>query len=481
MASHDTPTHAGCEVCGREMAKAKRVHAGKRYCDTCYPRLFKRRMCLGCGNLARLPVFDQVTHCVACERAGPCVRCGKTEFESELRTQYGAVCKSCVPYFRAAEHCEVCGKLSRRLARSESTGMRQCPKCSGPEQATCMSCRRYRVLIKGQNGVDRCEPCTTKPDHPCGSCGVLMPAGRGRECEECGWKRVFQNRLKINSKGFSADCIAALFTQFGDWLLDRVGAHKAALTINGHYRFFLALDANWGVLPSYEQLLHHFGAGGLRKAENPMRFLVATGMVVVSAILRDQHSEQRRLAAILMEPSDSWSAQLLREYVDVLKVRMEQGVTDLRSIRLAARAAANLLKSAQLQFGALPTQKNLESFWRGSPGQVAAVTGFLGHLNRRHGLELQVKPDARWLSRARRQRAELELVAMLSEAAGDDFEARWIVKGLAYFHDVARVSRKKLVFQPQEYMGVAGYNVAYGEKTLWVPSASSYQLGDYSS
>lgn len=480
MASHDTSTQGGCEGCGREMAKAKRVHAGKRYCGTCYPRLFKRRTCHVCGDLARLPVFDQTAHCLACERAGPCVRCGKTEFDSGLRTQYGAVCKPCAPYFRAAEHCEVCGKLSQRLARSKSTGLRQCPKCSGPEQATCPSCRRYRVLIKGQDGIDRCEPCTSKPDHPCGSCGTLMPAGRGRECEECKWKSVFQNRLEMNSKGFSADCIAVLFTQFGDWLLDRAGAHKAALTINGHYRFFLALDASWGAVPSYERLLQHFGAGGLRKAENPMRFLTATGMVAVSAQLRDQHSEQRRLAAILMEPADSWSAQLLSEYVDALKVRMDKGGTDLRSVRLAARAAANLLKSAQLKFGALPTQKALESFWRGSPGQVAAVTGFLGHLNQRHGLKLQVKPDARWLSQARRQKAERELVAMLSEAVDDDFEARWIVKGLAYFHDVARASLKKLVFQPQEYRGVAGYNVAYEEKTLWVPSASSYQRGDYS-
>ncbi|MBU0809140.1 MAG: hypothetical protein KKD30_09800 [Gammaproteobacteria bacterium] len=211
-----------------------------------------------------------------------------------------------------------------------------------------------------------------------------------------------------------------------------------------------------------------------------MRFLTETGVVTVSAQLRDQHTEQRRLAAILLEPADSWSAQLLSEYVDALKVRVEQGATGLRSVRLAARAAANLLKVAQLKLGALPTQKALESFWRGTPGQVAAVTGFIGHLNKRHGLELQVKPGARWLCQARRQKAERELVVMLSEAADDDFERRWIVKGLAYFHDVAGASRSKLVFQPQEYRGVAGYSVTYKEKTLWVPSASSYQRGDHS-
>lgn len=475
MASHDTSTQAGCDGCGREMVKAKKVYASKRYCETCYPRLFKRRMCPKCGDLARLPVFDQAANCPVCERAGPCVRCGRVEFETGLRTEYGGVCKSCVPYFRVASPCEVCGKLSQRLARRKTTGLRQCPRCSGPEMATCPSCRRYRVLMTGRDGVARCELCTSKPDHPCRSCGTLMPAGRKSECEECQWQSLFQKRLAINAKGLSSEHIAGLFVQFGEWLLSRSGANKAALSINGHYRFFRTVDTNWGAIPSYEQLLRHFGAAGLRKAENPMRFLTETGVVTASVQLRDQYTEQRRIAEILLEPTDSWSAQLLSEYVDVLKVRMEQGDTNLRSVRLAARAAANILKSAQLKLGALPTQKTLESFWQGSPGQVAAVTGFIGYLNKRHGLELQIKPDARWLFRARRQKAERELVAMLSETVDDEFERRWIVKGLAYFHDVTRASRRRLVFHSQEYRGVAGYSVKYDEKTLWVPSAGSYQ------
>lgn len=480
MTSHDTSTQAGCDGCGREMAKAKRVHAGKRYCDTCYPRLFKRRMCPGCGDFARLPVLDPGARCRGCERAGPCVRCGKTEFETRLRTEYGPVCGSCVPYFRTADHCEVCGKLSQRLARNKSTGLRQCPTCSGPAKATCPSCRRHRVLITGDDGVARCGACTSQPDHPCASCHILMPAGRGRECEACGWKSVLLKRLVINGNGFSNDGINALYTQFGEWLLDRSGPHKAALKINGHYQFFQALDAGWGAVPSYEQLLQHFGARGLRKAENPMRFLVETGRVTISAQLREQDTERGRLAAILAEPVDAWSARLLNEYVDTLMAKMEHSGTGVRSVRLAARPAANLLKVAQLKLGAFPTQKNVESFWRESPGQVAAVTGFVGHLNKRYGLKLQAKPDSHWLTQARRQRAERELVELLSEAAGDDFEVQWIVKGLAYFHDLPRVSRKTLVFQVQEYRGVAGYNVTYEDKILWVPSANSYQRGDHS-
>lgn len=480
MASENTSTHAGCAGCGREMAKAKKVHAGKRYCGTCYPRLFKRRMCAACGNFARLPVFDLAARCAACERAGPCVRCGKTEFETALRTEYGPVCKPCRHYFRAVESCEVCGKHSQRLARSKVTGLRRCPGCSGPEMATCPSCRHYRVLVTTADGVARCEPCASNSDHPCESCGASTPAGRGRKCEECTWQSTFQKRLAINVQGFSSGKFVELYAQFGSWLLERVGAQKAALSINGHYPFFQALDASWGVVPDYENLLQHFGAARLRKAENPMRFLADKCLITVSPMLREKSIEQGRLAAILNEPRDGWSNQLLVEYLELLKARVEQGNTDLRSVRLAARAAANLLESAQLDLGALPTQKTLESFWKRSPGQVAAVTGFVGHLNRRHGLELQAKPDARWLSHAKRQKAERELVAMLNESTDEDFEGRWIVKGLAYFHDVARVSRKALIYQPHDYRGVAGYNVFHKGETLWVPSASSYQRSVHS-
>ncbi len=479
MASHDACAKAGCHGCGREMTTAKKVYAGNRYCDVCYRRLFKRRMCLGCGNFARLPTFDQAARCSACERVAPCVRCGKLDFETGLRSEYGPVCKTCTPYFRAAEPCEVCGTLSQRLTSNKATGLRSCPKCSGPKMATCPSCRRYRVLAAGEDGVPRCEPCSVRPEHACGSCGTLMPAGRGQECEACYWLRVFNKRLAINAKGFNSDQVAGLFTQFGQWLLDRAGAHKAALSINGHYRFFQAIDSNWASVPSYEQLLQHFGAAGLRKAENPMRWLTEVGVVVTSVLLREQHTEQRRLEAILAELADSWSTQLLGEYVAGLTGKMKLGGTDLRSVRLAARAAANLLKSAKLKVGAVPTQKALESFWREAPGQVAAVTGFIGHLNKRHGLDLQAKPDARWLSVAKRQKAERELVALLREATQEDFEGRWIVKGLAYFHGVTRASRKKLVYQPQDYRGVAGYNITYENQVLWVPSASSYKRGDH--
>ncbi|MDG9927972.1 MULTISPECIES: hypothetical protein [unclassified Pseudomonas] len=305
-----------------------------------------------------------------------------------------------------------------------------------------------------------------------------MPAGRGHECEKCYWTKTFEKRLAINLKGFSSAQFEQLFERFGQWLFEKNGPSKAAMRINRYYTFFRSIETRWGGIPSYGELLEYFTVIGLRRAETPMRWLSEVKAISVNAELREQSSEERRLRSILVEVGEPWSQQLLKGYFAMLNARMEKGGTDLRSIRLAIRAAANMLQSAQLAVGALPTQKSLELFWRSSPGQVAALAGFVGYLNKSFKLQLEWRPNDRWLMKARKDKAERELVALLGEGAqAPDFEARWIVKGLAYFHSIRRVSRKGLVYHEESYQGVNGFRIEYGGETLWVPGVTSYEGG----
>lgn len=478
MVSPEIPHDAGCHGCGRAMAKAKKIYKGQRYCSTCYPRLFKRRMCPGCGNHARLPIkvlnpaLD--AHCSGCERAGPCVRCGKTEFEVGMRSAYGPVCRSCIPFFRHPEPCEACGQLSQRLAISSVTGQRSCQKCREPAKATCPSCRRHRVLVENAHGEMRCKACHEDGERPCPSCGKQMPAGRGTECEPCYWTALLSKRVAINLNGLSA-ILGEAFKAFSLWLLERSGPHKAALSINGHYLFFRELEVTWGSVPSYELLLDHFGAAKLRRAENPMRWLAESGHVHVSAASREHHTEQRRIDAVLAELEDGWSRKLLAGYYAVLSSRVSRQKADLRSVRLALRAATNFLKSARLADEVRPGMKAVETFWRGSPGQIAAVTGFIGHLNRTYGLQLEAKPDKRWLQKAKKAKAERELVALLRSQDQGDFEVRWIAKALHYFHDLPRFSQKALVYRAERFDNTDGFSVEHGTSRLWVPAASSFR------
>ncbi|KPX09288.1 hypothetical protein ALO74_200078 [Pseudomonas syringae pv. cunninghamiae] len=476
MVSAERSGDVGCHGCGRSMLKAKKIHKGQRYCDNCYSRLFNRRMCSGCGNYGRLPVFDPSAHCSVCERAGHCVRCGKTEFKKGMRTDYGPVCKTCVPYFRIPEACEMCGKISQRVAKSTITGLRSCQKCREPGHATCPCCRRHRILISAADGQMRCRLCSTGDQHACASCGKQIPAGRGRECEACYWTALHHKRVQINLNGFG-DRMRQVFQDFASWLFDRVGPQKAAISVNKHYRFFKEVDAKWGVMPDYDELLTHFGASKLRQTELPMRWLTESEKVQIDAQHRDRDTEERRVKAILNELPDTWPRKLLSGYHELLAARVELHETDLRSVRLALRAAASFLKIAQLKEEMLPTMKQLEAFWRSSPGQVAAVTGFVGFLNRSYGLHLKSKPDKNWLMKARRAKAEHELVALLKDPEAENFESRWIAKALAYFHNVSRVSYKTLSYTSKSVSDTAGFDVAHGSATFWVPSAHGFKEG----
>lgn len=473
MVSTEVGGETGCHECGRAMVKAKKVHDHCRYCDNCYARLFKHRLCPGCGNVRRLPIFDTAAKCGPCERAGPCVRCGKTEFAIGMRSEYGPVCKVCVPYFRVAEPCQTCGKLSQRLAVSTKTGLRSCNTCREPAGATCPFCRRHRVLVVDHDGVSRCKACCGGREHPCDRCGAAMPAGRGKTCESCYWTSLFNRRVSVNLVGFTSMQISELYESFSKWLLARVGPNKAALTINGYYSFFARLDKYWQGVPAYDDLVRTFGAAGLRKAENPMRWLQEVGAVTVSVERRNEHTEQRRVSDLLSELPDFWSKQLLHGYHSELVLRTERNQTDMRSVRLALRAAVNFLKIAALAPQTDPSMKALEAFWRSSPGQVAAVTGFVGYLNKTRNTELRARPDKQWLEKAKKDKAERELIALL-DGTGVVSEPMWIAKALAYFHNVRRVSGKALKYRIESFNGTAGFSVEHEGKSLWVPSASSY-------
>lgn len=474
MVSAESGADLACQGCGRTTLRAKKVHKGQRYCDNCYRKRFKRRMCAGCGNFARLPVFDLSAHCSSCEQSAPCVRCEKTEFKTGMRTEHGPVCKVCVPYFREPERCENCGILSQRIATSAVTGLRSCQKCREPAQATCSKCRRHRVLVAGDAGQMLCQLCHTEGERKCSSCGMQMPAGRVRECEPCSWAALYKKRVQINLNGFGHQ-LSTVYKGFAEWLLEQVGPHKAALNINKHYLFFKAIDEKWGAIPGYDALLTHFGALALRRAENPMRWLAESGKVAVDEMSRNRDSERRRIEATLAEIHESWPKQLLADYYAVLLARMDRQKTDLHSVRLALRAAANFLKVARLDDQMLPTTKHLEAYWRGSPGQIAALTGFVGFLNKNYQLELSTKPNRRWLMKAKTAKAEHELVALLQDRGADDFERRWIAKALVYFHSISRVSRNTLVYRHEPFQHTAGFSVSHGEGTLWVPSADSYR------
>ncbi|MDT9635721.1 hypothetical protein F6S08_31540 [Pseudomonas sp. JV449] len=476
MASVEHLDRCECDGCGRAIEQPKRIYQEKRYCGNCYPRLFKRRLCPGCGNFSRLPTFDKAARCSACLRSGPCARCNKVDFKVGRITPYGAVCKPCAVHFRESAICESCGTHSQRVARNTLTGKLLCPKCSGPAAETCPDCRRHRVLIAGSDGRRRCKVCITAGVHACVTCRVSTPAGRGEECEQCYWERTFHKRLAINVAGLSVQSMAQRFQRFGSWALLELGPKAGALKINTYYKFFKELENVWQDVPPYVELLRHFSAEGLRRARVPMRWLSELDGLMMCALARETDSEQRRVQGIMEQPRELWPEQLIVGYYRMLQSRLAAGDISLRSTRLALRSASDLLGHSRLKAGAMVDQKALDSYWRKSPGAVASVTGFIGYLNRVYSAGLNSRPDANWARQQKLAKRERELVELLPQRdETSDFESRWIAKALAYFHGIGRISRKALVYVPATYQGTAGFNIECPQGVLWVPSAGTYE------
>lgn len=463
--SNDTSLKQQCDECGSNMVKTHRIQSGRRFCGTCYQRVFESRQCPKCGVLGRLPKSDPNAICRQCAKDAPCARCGKTEYKIGKITLFGPVCNSCSVYFRPPrlqEKLVIGGEAQQSV---ESHGQ------AASERGTCRDCRRHRSLSISPQGRKLCAVCLRDGLVPCPCCGTDMPAGRGNSCEKCYWKDTYLKRLRLDEAGLSTSQFVQLFHRFGLWLAEQVPAQKAALAIHGYFPFFYEMEKRWGKVPSYAQLLVHFTAEGLRRVRLPMRWLSETLQVVVDARKREDASDLRRIAAIVASiPVGTTAAQVLAAYNCELQLRIASGRISIRTARLALRPAASLLATCEMSGFQLPGQEALDSYLLNAPGQKASIFGFISFINSHHAANLVVRVDDQKTRSIRRKQLEAEMVKLLEDGRRDDaFEAEWISISLAYFHGLPRRVGKKSKHFSSSTDPDGNFSVFLNGNTYFVP------------
>lgn len=466
-----TVSPSECAGCGRDLERAKRVHLGQRYCPACAKRLFKPALCPGCGQLTRLYIRDAAAVCADCEWKMPCIRCGKEEYPHGKRTEYGPVCASCAHYFREPKPCALCGTLSTKLTRVPRRGLDEpvCPSCATRHRATCPACRFHRTLVDAPDGRQLCRRCLEGGERLCPECQQPMSAGRGARCETCARRKTLNQRVQMGGAVLETTSLAAAFAEFGTWLDQEVGSLGATQSIDRYFSFFLELDGLWGRIPTYEELLSHFGAEGLRRYRLPMRWLQAQRSVVVNQEHREQDSEQRRIAAApLAFPAASSARPLLQAYLDHLMKRVETKRTTLRSVRLALTPVTGLLRLMQDKELSLPDQSLLDEYLKLAPGQRAAVSGFLNFLEQHAGVKLTSTDMKEQSANEKRRTLERDMLAFLRRECFQQTDERtWQSLGLAYFHDLPRWSLKRL--PTAERLEDGSYVVVWKGSRFWLP------------
>lgn len=481
----DTPVvaDAGCSGCGKAMQKAKKVYRGERYCQICYPRLFKRRLCPSCGEYARLPKIDkknsdpkktleaELAICPRCVAAQPCVRCKRTGRPVGRLTPYGPACNSCAHYFTEPRPCEVCHVLSTRLVRKHVDGqlIRCCSRCGEKSSGTCPSCRRHRVLVSNQHGGLECKRCVEMGKIDCETCASPMPAGRGRECEHCYQLRTFRKRSELNLEGLTNSALRDAFAQYSSWLISKTDPVRAAQFINKHWLFFEAIDKRWDELPRYEQLLDAFGVAGMARYRLPMRWLVERCALKIDETLKTNVTERGRIDAIISEVPTGRLQQLLRDYEVHLCSSSGRRSNSLRSVRMAMRSAANLINCTSPSGTSLPTSATLKKLLDRTPGVAASLKGFVSFLNSRHGLRIDFPKDDRGARSFKRRQYEQRLRTMFTAASnGEDVLGEWPSIAVAYFHSIPRPKPSEMVISFS--LDRRSIVVTIAGQDYWIPS-----------
>jgi hypothetical protein len=462
-----------CGHCGDELLKAWRVEREVRYCQACYMRLFKRRMCGGCGMFKRLLVFDENALCQGCQTEQPCIRCHEAKRPIGKLTRYGPVCAGCRPYFTNPSPCEVCGDVTRWLGRLLTPlGERSaCPRCRRSDHHTCSACRRHRLCEADEEGAWVCRLCREEGSRICGTCAGKMPAGLGSRCTRCYWVQRCSKSAALLVQLLRVTRVRASFEAFAAWLPANSSPAVGARRLKHHVEFFEALDGLGEIEWTDETLLRHFGTAMLRKYELPMQWMAVSAGVRVDATAKADASDERRLSkAVSSMPEGSVGRDALQRFRESLQQRCNDGSLTVRSARLAVRPALALLAAQCVNGSSLPTQQALDTYLVQVPGQRAAMSTFIGFLKRVHGLELKLPAKRAANGNAQRKALEKQLTAFLVQKRGaviDD--PKWACLALRYFHRMTSVEAKATFAKAERRRDGSGLVLSHAGQDYWLP------------
>ena len=464
-----------CDECGDAVEKIHRLYKQRNYCHKCYVRVFKKQDCPSCGKSSRLYKADNLAVCQQCETNRPCIRCQRIDYPIGKITEQGPVCNSCSVYFREFQACERCGVTSQRLSRISRFGdnLRVCTKCATRDYQTCQSCRRYRSVEQDAvSGKMLCKKCSSCPPLQCLTCQQQIPAGCGKYCESCSWRRILGNRIKELVNTLVNPSLKSYFEEYMNWLDHEVGPNKAALLIYKHIQFFEKTSDLWGdQIPDNDSLLHRLRTSGLRRYELPIRWLVAVHHLHIDTQSKGHCSEFDQLRKLANScPGSSLSAQILQNYYQVLINKMDLGKTSIRSARLAMKPASALMLLVSQSRLDLPTMWHVKYYLFKSPGQASAIVGFLNFLNKNYDTNLDTSwvLDEKITEKSNMKKLEKQLLAIMKAPEENFNELEWIKLGLMYFHNL-----NKSFFNQMDsinYRGLNdGFEVRFGDQQYWIP------------
>lgn len=462
-----------CDSCGKCVVNIKKKYKGKKFCATCYARVFSKKRCLGCGAFARLPKNDDEARCNECIKKQPCIRCNLSNKPIGKLTEYGPVCNSCSVYFRAIEPCERCGKPSQKLTRVTrfNDDLRVCPKCASRDYETCPSCHKYRLLELTPNGLKVCKKCQDQPEKQCLNCEEMIAAGCGDLCDSCYWHKNLWFKAKQNLNLFELNYLKNIYVQYIEWLENKVGANKGALYISKHTYFFVQTESLWNdSVPTAHQLLATLRSSGLRKFELVVLWLHEYFGIQISVDKKNDVSEIDQLEKLIASlPQPSLGFETISAYKNQLENKISRGKTSIRSTRLAIKPAVALMMHMNQDCAQLPSIKHVKSYLAEYSGQAAALTGYINFLNENYdtSIDYLALKKSDFLNQKRKENLERKIVNLASLNDANNILER-VRAGLQYSHQISYIDALKVKIGMIEETNT-DYEILLNNKVYWLP------------
>jgi len=338
------------------------------------------------------------------------MRCSKPLPRASKTLTEGALCGSCVTYYKDHKPCPACGQMSFRLSRNATKGFSEhpvCERCQRKGNITCGTCGKNRSPAGSrEDGKLICKSCLDRGDKPfvCKTCGKEGKPHSKIMCHACYWRRRADFRFKDSVALLTNEWARAAFRLFYDDLITRQDPHAVATTkLERYFLFFAKLDASFenpnGITAAH--LIASLGADGLRRHAVPYGFLAKEKIIpeVTHESLEDS-SEHRRQELILYQAKDVWYGTLLTRFhrhLEKINERYAERGWKGKNRRFVARTVTAGLRAASVFLEFVNTeqhanslqsiqQTDLDRFLAEHNGYRTAIRAFLRYLNREEKL-----------------------------------------------------------------------------------------------
>lgn len=383
-----------CAECGQRVKRATRAHRGRRFCATCYARLFKPRPCSRCGETTRALSQEPEPLCRACAKADRvCARCGRPAPELGLIFEGRPVCPSCAPYFREAKPCSRCGKPSTKLSRI--IGLTEEPVCDACRRhflnATCSVCGKHRERFAiTAEGKPLCKRCAAAPDatHQCPDCGATVGGPGQAPCMACQLARSLRRKSALLVGTIANIESRKVFAEFVEWLIKRKKTNVGLQGLVRYAGYFQRIDnaVRDGEALEARHVTAALSTDEIRRAGLLAMYLADRGLLVDSAEVRAERSELRRIASILVEADGRPWGKLVREFAAELEAA--EGPLRPRTRRYYLRAAVGFLEHSRASDVRDIKGDHVRRYLNARPGQRASLCSWLTFLHAKTGLDL---------------------------------------------------------------------------------------------